>query len=155
MSGLLLDSPMIQPLRDQVLIKRIEEESLIVLTDAPKSIKGVILAVGPGKRDEDGELIPTEVKPGLKVLFNSKWNDFTAGENVGTGSDGTGPLERPLPLKADPMLHLVTEGDIIGIVPHFNFRASIKPAQISENKEIVGPWNGGNPNDGMFQVKHG
>ena len=124
------------PRNDRVLIQRIEEPSGILLTDAPKSIKGIVLAVGP-KADT--------VQPGNRVLFNSKWNDFSAGENVGTGSDGSGPLERPLPLKADPMLHLVQEADIFAIVPDLDFRASIgKPTLEKEhfvNRQIAGPWS--------------
>jgi hypothetical protein len=44
-----LDAILIQPLDDRVLIQRLEEPSAIVLTDAPKGIKGVVLSVGPGK----------------------------------------------------------------------------------------------------------
>ena len=34
-----------------------------------KSEQGVIIAVGPGKKTEDGKIIPMSVKPGQKVLF--------------------------------------------------------------------------------------
>jgi co-chaperonin GroES (HSP10) len=157
---------LIEPRADRVLIQRIEEPSVIMLTDKPKSIKGVVLAVGPGKWhpgewwwSKDGEPIdgvqpygwnwfpgyrePCTVKPGDKVLFNSKWNDFSAGENKGTGADGSGPLERPLPLSADPKLHLVQEADIFAIVPHFDFKASVKEERppFMQNIEIKGPWN--------------
>ncbi len=132
---------MIEPLGDRIVIQRIEESSTITLTDAPKGIKGIVLAVGPGKRDEDGDLVPLDVHQGDKVLFNSRWNDFTAGENKGTGADGSGPLERPLPLGASPLLHLVQEADVIAIVPHFDFTASIKIESPSQNQEIKGPWN--------------
>ena len=115
-----------------MLIQRIEEPSLIRLTDAPKGIKGIVLAVGPGKRDEDGDLVPLDVKPGDKVLFNSKWNDLAASCNVGTGADGSGPLERPLPLGADPTLHLVQEADIFGIIPDLRLQASIKPGKLQQ-----------------------
>ena len=125
---------MIQPRGDRVLIQRIEESSLIQLTDAPKGIKGVVVAVGPGKRDEDGDLVPLDVKPGDKVLFNSKWNDFGAAEHG-----------RPLPLGADPTLHLVQEADIFGIIPDLKMQASVKPGKIEQeymqNIEIKGPWN--------------
>lgn len=133
------------PRADRVLIQRIEDPpGLILLTDRPKSIKGLVLAVGPGKwiegtwwcfhdlewQTDGGEMkawrqrwewIPgyrqqMAVKPGMKVLFNSKWNDFAHAENKGTGSDFSGPLERPLPVTADPLLHLVTESDIYGIL---------------------------------------
>lgn len=141
---------MIQPMRDQVLIERIEEKTLILVTDAPKSIKGVILSIGPKV---------TDVKPGMKVLFNSKWNDLSAGENKGTGADGSGPLERPLPLGADPLIHLVQEADIFGIVPHLDFEARILPSfqerEYMRSVEIKGPWNGGNRNEGEITIHHG
>ena len=131
------------PLHDRVLVQRIEETSKIHLTDAPKSIKGIVLAVGPGKYDDDGDLVPLTLKPGDKVLFNSKWNDFSAGENKGTGADGSGPLERPLPLKQDPLIHLIQEADVLAIVPHFDFRCSLKEERpaFMQNIEIKGPWN--------------
>ncbi len=98
---------MIQPRNDRVLIERIEEvRGNISLTDAPKSIKGKVIAVGAGKLDEDGCLVPLEVQVGDVVLFNSKWNDL-AGDHYDD-----------LPLGIDPKLrlHLVQEADIIGIL---------------------------------------
>jgi len=106
----------IQLMDDRVLIRRIEQRSSLRLTDAPKSIKGIVLATGPGKRDEDGEIIPMEVKPGYLVAFNSRWNDLSHAENTGTGADGSGKLERPLSYKLDPLTHLVREADIFGIL---------------------------------------
>lgn len=99
----------IEPRHDRVLIRRIEERHLILLTDREKSIKGKILAVGP-------ECV---VKPGQLVLFNAKWNDLAHAELKATGSDvksKTSPLERPLSYKFDPMLHLVTEKDIFAVL---------------------------------------
>jgi co-chaperonin GroES (HSP10) len=95
---------MIQPRNDRVLIRRIDEQKgLITLTDAPKGLKGTVLAVGPGKCDEDGDFQPTVVKPGDTVLFNSKWNDFAK------------DYYDDLPLGADRTLHLVQEADVFGI----------------------------------------
>jgi co-chaperonin GroES (HSP10) len=92
----------IQPRNDRVLIRRIDEQKgLITLTDAPKGFKGTVLAVGPGKCDEDGDFQPTVVKPGDTVLFNSKWNDFAS------------DYYDDLPVGADPTLHLVQEADIL------------------------------------------
>jgi co-chaperonin GroES (HSP10) len=145
---------MIQPLHDRVLIRRLEEpDSLITLTDKPKGIKGVILAVGPGKWIEgiNGGMVrkKPEVKTGDIVLFNSKWNDFSASENRGTGADGSGPLERPLPLTGDPMVHLVREADIFVICDDPKLKASIKICRLEQEYmqtvEIKGPWNGGDP----------
>src|SRR3979411_431575 len=65
----------IRPLHDRVIVKRLEEErktaSGIVIPDtaAEKPDQGEVLAVGPGKKNEDGKLLPVDVKVGDKVLF--------------------------------------------------------------------------------------
>ena len=65
----------IRPLHDRVIVKRLEEErktaSGIVIPDtaAEKPDRGEIVAVGKGKKDESGKLIPLDVKPGDKILF--------------------------------------------------------------------------------------
>ena len=65
----------IRPLHDRVIVKRLEAErttaSGIVLPDTAgeKPDQGEVLAVGPGKRDEAGKLLPMDVKVGDRVLF--------------------------------------------------------------------------------------
>lgn len=65
----------IRPLRDRVIVKRLEAETTtsfgIVIPDnaTEKPDQGVVLAVGPGRRDEAGKLIAMEVQVGDKVLF--------------------------------------------------------------------------------------
>lgn len=66
----------IKPLSDHVLIEPIEEkeqtESGIFLPDTAKKERpeqGNVVAVGPGKKTEEGKIIPMEVKKGDKVLF--------------------------------------------------------------------------------------
>jgi chaperonin GroES len=65
----------IRPLRDRIIVKRIEAQrttaSGIVIPDsaAEKPEQGEVVAVGPGRRDDKGELIPMEVKAGDLVLF--------------------------------------------------------------------------------------
>ncbi len=65
----------IRPLHDRVIVKRLEEErktaSGIVIPDTAteKPDQGEIVAVGPGKRDENGKHIALDVKVGDKVLF--------------------------------------------------------------------------------------
>ena len=65
----------IRPLHDRVIVKRLEEErktaSGIVIPDnaAEKPDQGQILAVGPGKRDENGKHVTLDVKVGDRVLF--------------------------------------------------------------------------------------
>lgn len=66
----------IKPLSDHILIEPIKEEektkSGILLPDTAEKEKpeqGKVIAVGPGKKTEDGKIIPVEVKPGDIVLF--------------------------------------------------------------------------------------
>ncbi len=64
-----------RPLHDRVLLKRIEEsESVrggIIIPDSAKEKpqEGEVIAVGNGKRLEDGTVMPLEVKAGDRVLF--------------------------------------------------------------------------------------
>jgi len=65
----------IRPLHDRVVVKRLEEEEStqggIIIPDSAKEKpqRAEVLAVGPGKKSDDGTVIPTEVKKGDKVLF--------------------------------------------------------------------------------------
>lgn len=65
----------IRPLHDRVIVKRMEEErktaSGIVIPDTAteKPDQGEVIAVGPGKRDDNGKTIPMDVKVGDRVLF--------------------------------------------------------------------------------------
>ena len=65
----------IRPLHDRVIVKRIEAErttaSGIVIPDSAgeKPDQGEVLAVGPGKRDDNGKQITLDVKVGDRVLF--------------------------------------------------------------------------------------
>src|ERR687894_816032 len=68
-----------RPLHDRVLVKRVEEEAKtkggIIIPDTAKEkpMQGEVLAVGPGARDDKGELVVPDVKPGDRVLFG-KWS---------------------------------------------------------------------------------
>ena len=65
----------LRPLHDRVIVKRVDSEtktaSGIVIPDnaAEKPDQGEVLAVGPGKKNDKGELSPMSVKVGDKVLF--------------------------------------------------------------------------------------
>lgn len=66
----------IRPLADYVLIEPIKAEEktktgilLPQTAEKEKPEEGKVIAVGPGKRDEKGNLIPVSVKPGQRVLF--------------------------------------------------------------------------------------
>ena len=66
----------IKPLGDRVLVKRLEEEEVkkggIIIPDTAKEkpLRAEVKAVGPGKRNKEGKIIPLEVKVGDKVLIN-------------------------------------------------------------------------------------
>ncbi|HPV48627.1 MAG TPA: co-chaperone GroES [Smithellaceae bacterium] len=66
----------IRPLQDRIIVKRLEEEEKtkggIIIPDTAKEkpIEGKIIAVGKGKKTEDGKIIPLDVKVGDKVLFS-------------------------------------------------------------------------------------
>ncbi|VVE37991.1 MULTISPECIES: co-chaperone GroES [Pandoraea] len=65
----------LRPLHDRVIVKRLDNEtktaSGIVIPDAAaeKPDQGEILAVGPGKKDDQGKSIALDVKVGDRVLF--------------------------------------------------------------------------------------
>lgn len=67
--------PQIKPLGNRVLVKRSKAQTTkggILLPDAAqeKPKEGVVVAVGPGKLDDNGKLIPLNVKMGDRVLFS-------------------------------------------------------------------------------------
>jgi chaperonin GroES len=92
----------VKPLRENVLIKRVEEENRtaggIILPDTVKEkpSEGKIVAIGEGRVTQDGRVLPISVKVGDVVLF-SKW----------TGTE----------IKVDGEPHLIIkEGDILAII---------------------------------------
>ena len=92
----------IRPLNDRVLVLRIDEEEKtaggIIIPDTAKEKpqEGRVVAVGPGKTDDDGKRIPLEVKKDDRVLF---------GKYAGTD------------IKIDGVEHLIMrEDDILGII---------------------------------------
>ena len=92
----------VKPLRENVLIKRVEEENKtaggIILPDTVKEkpSEGKIVAIGEGRVTPDGRVLPMNVKVGDVVLF-SKW----------TGTE----------IKVNDEPHLIIkEGDILAII---------------------------------------
>ena len=91
-----------RPLHDRVVVKLIEAEDKtaggIIIPDTAKEkpMQGEIVAVGPGGRDENGKLVPIDVKAGDKVLFG-KWS-------------GT-----EVKLDGDELL-IMKESDIMGVI---------------------------------------
>ncbi len=65
----------IRPLQDRVIVKRIAEEEKtkggIIIPDTAKEKpqEGKIVSVGKGKVNDDGKLVPVEVKVGDRILF--------------------------------------------------------------------------------------
>jgi chaperonin GroES len=70
-----MKSMKLRPLQDRIIVKRLEEETMtaggifIPETAKEKPQKGEVIAVGKGKKTEDGKVIPIDVKAGDKVLF--------------------------------------------------------------------------------------
>jgi chaperonin GroES len=68
-----------RPLHDRVVVRRVAETEKtkggIIIPDTAKEkpMEGEIIAVGPGARDENGTLVPLDVKAGDRVLFG-KWS---------------------------------------------------------------------------------
>jgi chaperonin GroES len=66
----------IQPLGDRILVKQVEEKEQvkggIIIPDSAreKSQEATVVALGTGKRDEDGKIIEFDVKIGDKVLVS-------------------------------------------------------------------------------------
>jgi chaperonin GroES len=96
----------LQPLADRILVKREEASdkkspSGIIIPDTAqkeKSKRGVVIAVGAGRITDEGKLIPTSVKVGAKVYFNSGWdNEVPVGEK-------------------DEEYFLVKESDILAVI---------------------------------------
>jgi len=96
----------VHPLADRVLVKREEAADTkspagIIIPDTAqkeKSKTGVVLAVGPGRFGEEGDLIPMSVKVGSKVIFNAGWdNEVSMGEK-------------------DEEYFLVKESDILAVI---------------------------------------
>ncbi len=65
----------VHPLSDRILVKRLEEEEVkrggIIIPDTAKEKpqQGEVIAVGPGRFDENGKRIPMEVKKGDRILM--------------------------------------------------------------------------------------
>ena len=68
-----------RPLHDRVVVRRVEAEEKtkggIIIPDTAKEKpqEGEVVAVGPGARDENGKLVPLDVKAGDRILFG-KWS---------------------------------------------------------------------------------
>ena len=91
-----------KPLHDRVVIRRIEEAGKsrggIIIPDTAKEkpTEGEVVAVGPGKRDEKGAVVPLELAKGDRILFG-KWS----------GSE--------IRIDGEDLL-IMTETDVMGVV---------------------------------------
>ena len=68
-----------RPLHDRVVVRRLDGEEKtkggIIIPDTAKEkpSEGMVEAVGPGARDDDGKRVPPDVKAGDRILFG-KWS---------------------------------------------------------------------------------
>jgi len=79
----------IRPLYDRIVIKRLDDKETmshgIIIPDSAqeKPQQGDVIAVGRGKRLENGELVPLDVKAGDRVLFGK----YSGSETKITGTE--------------------------------------------------------------------
>ncbi|MDA0369453.1 MAG: co-chaperone GroES [Proteobacteria bacterium] len=91
-----------RPLHDRVLIRRSAEEERtsggIIIPDTAKEkpMEGEVISVGPGARNEKGEIIKPDVKAGDRVLFGK----YAGTEVTIDGED----------------LVIIKESDVMGII---------------------------------------
>ncbi len=68
-----------RPLHDRILVRRVNEEEKsaggIIIPDTAKEkpMQGSVVAVGSGARDDNGKIVPLDVKAGDIILFG-KWS---------------------------------------------------------------------------------
>lgn len=98
-----MSTPHIKPLGNRVLIKRSQAKTTkggIILPDTAKEKpkQGEVVAIGPGKREEDGTLHPMHIQVGDLVLFGSY-----AGTEVKTSEQ-------------DQEYLVMSEDDILGVL---------------------------------------
>lgn len=79
----------IRPLYDRIVVKRSDESEQttaggLIIPDSAKEKpqRGEVVAVGNGKKTEDGKLIPLDVKVGDKILFGKY-----SGSDIKIGSE--------------------------------------------------------------------
>ena len=92
----------VRPLQDRLLVRRVEEVEKtrggIIIPDSAKErpLEGKVIAVGAGKRTEDGKIVELDVKAGDRVLF---------GKYAGTE------------IKVDGVEHIILrEEEILGVI---------------------------------------
>ena len=96
----------VRPLHNNVLVERIEQENktaggLIIPDSAQeKPMEGRVVSVGSGSKDDNGKVVPLDVKAGDRVLF-TKWG----GTEVKVRIDGE-----------DKELLVMKESDILAVV---------------------------------------
>ena len=67
------------PMTDHIVLKAVEQEEIsasgLIIPDSAKEAPqhGNVIAVGPGARNDKGDIVPVEVKAGDRVLFG-KWS---------------------------------------------------------------------------------
>ena len=92
----------VRPLQDRLLVRRVEElettKGGIIIPDSAKErpLEGKVIAVGAGKRLEDGTLVALDVKAGDRILF---------GKYAGTE------------IKIDGVEHMILrEDEVLGVI---------------------------------------
>jgi chaperonin GroES len=98
----------IRPLYDRIVVKRLEDKETkiggLFIPDSAKEKpqQGEVVAVGQGKRNDDGKLIPLDVKAGDKILFGKY-----------SGSDITLDGQEVLIMREDEVLGILEDAQKI------------------------------------------
>ncbi len=94
----------VRPLADRILVRRIEEKETvrggIIIPDTAKEKpqEGEVVAVGPGRKTEEGKLIPLDLKKGDRILMGTY-----------SGTD----------VKIDGVEYVILrEDDVLGVLSH-------------------------------------
>ncbi len=97
---------MLRPTQDYIVVKPLERilSRTLVVSNSEKHCRGLILAVGPGKRDKRGVIKPLDAQVGQTVIFGNGEFDFYP-KFLDHKPDGTTDVYR-----------VIQEADIAGIV---------------------------------------
>ena len=94
-----------KPLHDRVLVRRVESDEKtaggLIIPDSAKEkpAEGIVVAVGAGAKDDDGDRIAMDVKEGDKILFG-KWS----------GTEVTIDGEELLIMKESDIMGIIEDG---------------------------------------------
>ncbi len=120
---------MLRPTQDYIVIKPLERilSRALVVSNSEKHCRGLILAVGPGKRDKRGVIKPLDAQVGQTVIFGNGEFDFYP-KFLDHKPDGTTDVYR-----------VIQEADICGICEE---KQDVVDDKLTSACACIGPENG-------------